>query len=185
MPGRSSAANPPKRIMFVCSGNICRSPLAHAVFQDLVDRAGVSDRYIIESSGTSAYHAGDQADPRMRQTAHRHGVALDHRARQLMQQDLEEYDMILVMDRSNYTSVRSLTAFQSLASGKRYLEKVRMFRDFDPAVTSGGGAAEVPDPYYGDMGDFEQVFEIVMRTSRNLLAELEGGNAASNVHENG
>ena len=171
--------------MFVCSGNISRSPLAHAVFADLVKRAGASDRYLIESSGTSAYHEGDQADPRMRQTANRHGFPLDHRARQLIQQDLEEYDMILVMDRSNYAEVRSLASFQSLASGKHYLEKVRMFRDFDPAIASGGRAADVPDPYYGDTGDFERVFEIVIRTSRNLLAVLEVGDAGSDVQENG
>ena len=121
----------------------------------------------------------------MRQTAHRHRIALDHRARQLIQQDLEEYDLILVMDRSNYASVRSLGSFQSLASGKHYLEKVRMFRDFDPEVGKGEPAAEVPDPYYGDTEDFEHVFEIVLRTSGNLLAELEGGNAASSIHENG
>jgi len=171
--------------MFVCSGNICRSPLAHAVFADLVKHAGASDRYLIESSGTSAYHVGDQADLRMRQTANNHGIALDHRARQLIHQDLEEYDMILVMDRSNYAEVRSLASFQSLASGKHYLSKVRMYRDFDPSVRKGERWAEVPDPYYGDTGDFERVFEIVLRTSRNLLAVLERGDAGSDVQENG
>lgn len=151
----------------MCSGNICRSPLAHAVFQNLLQQNGGDERYFIESSGTTAYHVGDNADSRMRQTAARHGIRVDHRARQFTREDLTNYDLILVMDRDNYRTVRSL------AEGVLLAEKIHMFREFDPECRHNGVPCEVPDPYYGGVEAFEHVYSIVHRTSRNLLEVLE------------
>jgi protein-tyrosine phosphatase len=157
------SAAPAVRILFVCTGNICRSPLAHAVFESLLAERGLAHRYEVESAGTTAYHAGDNADPRMRKTAAGHGVHIDHLARQISRDDLEHYDMILAMDRENRDAVLRL------ARNGEGAKKVRLFREFDP---EGGPGHEVPDPYYGGSDGFERVFRIVDRTSRGLLASL-------------
>jgi protein-tyrosine phosphatase len=157
------------RVLFVCSGNICRSPLAHAVFQELLDRRGVAEHYEIESAGTSAYHVGDSADPRMRRTAHGHGIRIDHAARQVSRSDLDTYELILVMDQQNYDSI------MRMASNNVQRARVRLFREFDPKKGSG---MEVPDPYYGGAGGFEEVYSIVERTSARLLEVLEGARTA-------
>jgi protein-tyrosine phosphatase len=151
-----------KRVMFVCLGNICRSPLAHAVFQNLVDERGLGDSYAVESSGTCAYHAGEQADSRMRKTAAERGVSINHKSRQIFRFDLEDYDSIFAMDRNNFLEISSMT------SNKDLLRKVHMFRDFDPV-----GKGDVPDPYYGGQKGFENVFDIVSRTCSNILNLLE------------
>ena len=158
------------RLLFVCSGNICRSPLAHALFADLLKRRGLDARYEVESAGTSAYHVGDNADARMRRTALRHGLRIDHRARQLCRRDLEYYDLILVMDRQNHASVLSLTGDED---GVR---RTRMFREFDPQA---GGDLEVPDPYYGGEDGFELVYAIAERTVHGLLDSLESAAAGA------
>lgn len=150
-------------IMFVCMGNICRSPLAHAVFEKMVQDQGLGDRFHIESAGTINYHAGEPADPRMRATAAQHGVIVDHRANHLSPADLDTYDIILAMDRDNLSNIRALV------QQPEQLEKIRLFREFDP---EGGPNAEVPDPYYGGPAGFEQVYQMVERTSRALLDEL-------------
>ena len=151
------------RVMFVCTGNICRSPLAHAVFSQKARKAGLGNRFVIESSGTTAYHEGDQADPRMRKTARAHNVRIDHRARHFSVHDFENYDLILAMDRSNLASLRRM-ASNGEADGK-----LKLFRDFDPEASPN---AEVPDPYYGGPDGFEHVYEMVDRTCDSLLAEL-------------
>lgn len=159
-----------KRILFVCSGNICRSPLAHTLFENLVKERGLSALYEVESAGTTGYHVGDNADPRMRRTAAKHGVRIDHVARQLSRQDLAEYDMLLVMDRDNYRSV------DRMLGNRDEGDRLRYFRDFDPAASSHPARspeAEVPDPYYGGPEGFERVFQIVKRTSEGLLDHLE------------
>ena len=151
------------KIMFVCMGNICRSPLAHAVFEDMVRKANVAEHFEIESSGTISYHAGELPDARMRETASRHGVTMNHRARQLKKSDLDQFDIILAMDNENLANIRKL------AQNDTQLKKVQLFRDFDPESS---GNAEVPDPYYGGAEGFENVYKIVNRTAANLLAEL-------------
>ncbi len=150
----------PFRVMFVCLGNICRSPVAHAVFEDLVRQEGLDDRISVESSGTGAWHLGEPADSRMRRTARKHGVTIDHRARAFSPADFREYDLILAMDRQNYRDIMSRGSAEDR-------EKVRMFRDFDPA-----GSGDVPDPYYGGPEGFEDVYRIVERTARALLDEI-------------
>lgn len=158
------SGSPATRILFVCTGNICRSPLAHAAFESLLAERGLADRYEVESAGTTGYHAGDNADPRMRRTAAKHGLRFDHLARQITRSDIERYDLILAMDRENRDSV--LRLFRN-GDGAR---KVRLFREFDP---QGAPSDEVPDPYYGGPDGFERIYEIVERTSEGLLAQLE------------
>lgn len=153
-----------KRVMFVCLGNICRSPLAHAVFKQIVEERGLSDLYEVQSSGTCAFHVGERSDSRMRQTAREHGVIINHRARQIFRCDLEDFDYIFAMDHNNYNNIRRLTA------NKELLSHVHMFRDYDIE-----GSGDVPDPYYGGQAGFEKVFAIVKRTCMNILDKMETG----------
>ncbi|MBN2652277.1 MAG: low molecular weight phosphotyrosine protein phosphatase [Spirochaetales bacterium] len=151
------------KVMFVCLGNICRSPLAHAIFQRDVDVAGLSDVIHVESSGTGSWHIGHLPDARMRKEAASHGVEMDHRARQFEASDLSEYDLIFAMDRDNKANILYLDRNGENA------HKVALFRDYDPQAELG---AEVPDPYYGGARGFAQVYEIVERTSAQLLDHI-------------
>ena len=160
-----STDTPLTRIMFVCMGNICRSPLAEGVFRHVAKERGVYDHYDIASSGTGAWHVGEKPDRRMRETAKRHGVSLDgQRAQQFEFGDFEYYDLILAMDGNNESGIRSMDP------GGRYAEKVHLFRSYDPNP----GDMQVPDPYYGGTKGFENVYQMVDRTVRTLLDELEG-----------
>ena len=152
------------KILFVCTGNICRSPLAQAVFEKLVLERGLADHYQVESAGTTAYHVGDDADSRMRRTAAEHGVPFNHHSNQISRRDLDAYDLIAVMDRDNLAAVLRLAGSRDAAG------KTRLFREFDP---QGHPDAQVPDPYYGGPDGFEEVFRIVERTGRALLDRLE------------
>ena len=149
-------------MMFVCLGNICRSPLAHAVFQKMIDDRGLSDSYFVESSGTCAYHVGEQADSRMRETAKKRGLDFSHKSRQIFRFTLEEYDYIFAMDKNNYLGVRRLTA------NKELLERIHMFREFDPE-----GNGDVPDPYYGGQKGFDDIYDMVERTCNEIIIFLE------------
>ncbi|MFT5144047.1 MAG: protein-tyrosine phosphatase [Thalassolituus oleivorans] len=149
--------------MFVCLGNICRSPLAEGVFAAKVAQSGLSDAFEIASSGTGNWHVGDPPDARMLKTAAAHRVHLTSRGRQCGAPDLEHFDHILVMDRSNLHDVLSLDQDDT------YGQKVKLFREFDPDP----GDHQVPDPYYGGKGGFEQVYGIVDRTAQALLGGLK------------
>ncbi len=149
------------RIMFICTGNICRSPLAHAVLEHMVKEEGLEDKIEIESSGTGAWHVGEQPDSRMRRTAFAHGVTLNHLSRQLIRKNLMNYNLLLAMDHHN------LRDTHALCRSDEEREKVKMFRDFDPEK---GG--DVPDPWYGGLDGFEDVWEIVSRTCASLLKTL-------------
>ncbi|MFQ5568565.1 MAG: low molecular weight protein-tyrosine-phosphatase [Rhodothermales bacterium] len=149
--------------MFVCLGNICRSPLAHGVFRDLVSKAALTHRFEIASSGTGAWHVGESPDARMQQTARHHGISLgDLRAQQFQPADLDAFDHIFVMDKHNLHDVLYLDR------DDRHGHKVRLFREFDPEP----GDYQVPDPYYGGPQGFDHVFAIVERTARHLLHQL-------------
>lgn len=150
-------------IMFVCLGNICRSPLAEGVFRGLVEEVGLEDRFTIASTGTGSWHVGEAADQRMQRTAAKYHVSLDtHRARQFTREDLREYDHIFVMDKDNLRDVLHLDDEDA------YGNKVRLFREFDPEP----GDYQVPDPYYGGARGFDNVYEIVERTARTILHRL-------------
>lgn len=155
---------PLTRVMFVCMGNICRSPLAEGVFRHVANEMGIFDHYEVASSGTGAWHVGQKPDRRMRETATRHGVSLDEqRAQQFEFGDLSYYDVILAMDSDNLHNIKHLDQHD------KYTEKIKLFRSFDPEP----GDLQVPDPYYGGDQGFETVYQIVERTVKELIAELE------------
>ncbi|MEL6445256.1 MAG: low molecular weight protein-tyrosine-phosphatase [Bacteroidota bacterium] len=153
----------PIRVLFVCLGNICRSPLAEGVFRHHVDRAGLTDRFEIDSAGTGRWHVGEPPDPRMRGTARDRGLSIDdQRARQAQGTDLRYYDHIFTMDRSNLHDV----LFLDPQGANSY--RVRLFREFDPDPED----YQVPDPYSGQQEGFDLVFNIVDRTSAVILSKL-------------
>lgn len=150
--------------MFVCMGNICRSPAAHAVAEQRIAERGLETRLTVDSSGTIAYHEGEPADSRMSAELAKHGIKNGHRSQQFRANDFDEFDLILAMDRRNYQDI------QALARDRADMAKLSMFRDFDPA-----GPGEVPDPYYGGREGFTRVYEMVERTVGELLSRFETG----------
>lgn len=160
---RSITSKDPFKIVFVCLGNICRSPTAEGVFQHLVNERGLERFFYVDSAGTSAYHIGERANSKSRKTAEKHGMKLKSRARRFETRDLEEFDLILAMDTENLHNIVALD------KGDQFSDKIKMMRDFDPNP----GDGNVPDPYYGGMDGFEMVFEVVLRSCENLLDELE------------
>jgi protein-tyrosine phosphatase len=145
-------------------GNICRSPLAEGVFRHQVKQAGLSDRFEIDSAGTSSYHIGDPPDHRTTTVARARGIELTGRARQIKALDLRDFDYVLVMDEQNMARV------QQLAKSSKPTAEVRMLRDFDDKA--GDDERDVPDPYYGGAGGFEHVHDIVERSCGRLLAHI-------------
>jgi len=156
--------NEPLKIVFVCLGNICRSPTAEGVFQHIVNKKGSSSLFEIDSAGTAAYHEGEAANSKSRQVAKLYGVDLLSRARKVHPDDFEYYDLLLAMDRSNYQDLlRDRAAVQ-------YAHKIHLFRIFDPEAHD--KHPEVPDPYYGGLQGFDDVFQMVQRTSEKLYEFL-------------
>jgi protein-tyrosine phosphatase len=153
------------RILFVCMGNICRSPTAEGVMRGLLHDAGLEDAVEIESAGTGGWHAGEPPDARATEAAGRRGIVLEGAARQVTRTDFETSDLLVAMDREN---LRELLA---LAPDEEAAEKVRLLREFDPA-SADAGDLDVPDPYYGGERGFERVLELVDAACRGLLAEL-------------
>lgn len=150
-------------VMFVCMGNICRSPTAHGVFRHLVHRAGLTDRIQISSSGTHAYHVGHPPDHRSMEAARRRGIDIsDLRAQQIRADDFEQYDYILVMDHANHELIMQ-------ACPETMQHKVRYFLEFAPQYK----VIEVPDPYYGSGNGFERVLDMVEDASKGLLYTLK------------
>ncbi len=151
-------------VLFVCLGNICRSPLAEGVFRHLVEERGLADRFDIDSAGTGAWHGGERPDGRAAAVAERHGVSMDSRARQVEAEDLQRFDHILAMDRSN---LRELQKMMGLSGAEVALH---LLREYDPEEDGD----EVPDPYYGGAGGFEQVYAMVYRSCEALLEDING-----------
>ena len=151
----------PRRLLFVCSGNICRSPLAEALFRDFALAAGLGDRFELDSAGTEDFHEGARADPRTRRVGERHGVTVDSIARPVRASDFRNFDLILAMDRGHLRELRS-------RAPQAEREKIRLMRSFDEP----GSDADVPDPYYGGEDGFEEVFRLLSTCCRNLLAAL-------------
>jgi protein-tyrosine phosphatase len=157
----------PVRLLFVCLGNICRSPTAEGVMRHVVAEAGMQDRIELDSAGTGSWHLGSPPDERAGAAARGRGVTLAGEARQVRESDFEDFDLILAMDRANR---RDLEAF----AGGRGGAPIRLLREFDPA-SADSGDLDVPDPYYGGDGGFEQVFDIVEAACRGLLGEIRAG----------
>ena len=150
-----------KSILFVCMGNICRSPTAEGVFLHLLEQAGLADEFDIDSAGTHAYHINEPPDRRAQAAAARRGFTMSHlRARRVEAEDFERFDHIVAMDRDN------VAALQDLADEQHY-GKIHLFLDF-----SSGNEEEVPDPYYGGAAGFERVLDLIEDASRGLLETL-------------
>lgn len=151
------------RVLFVCLGNICRSPLAEGVFREAVGHKNLDHHFQIDSAGTGAWHVGEAPDRRMQQTARRNGVSLaDQRARQFQVDDLRSFEHIFAMDRSNLNDILFLDGTGEFG------HKVRLFREIDPEP----GDYQVPDPYYGSGDGFQDVFNIVKRTVDEMLSRM-------------
>lgn len=151
------------RVLFVCLGNICRSPMAEGLFLDQVQKQGLEDQIEVDSCGTGGWHVGERADRRMQATAARHGVALPSRARKVRMSDFSEFDYILAMDDSNLHDLQSLE--RQAASSSAQLFKMRHFDEEAPE-------ADVPDPYYGGDRGFEEVYQMLVRSSQALLDHI-------------
>jgi protein-tyrosine phosphatase len=148
------------RVLFVCLGNICRSPLAQGVFEDVLRSEGLEDEVFVDSAGTGSWHVGSLPDHRAQRSASARGLDLStQRARQISPDDCEEFDYVLTMDEQNYRTVASLCRGSAV---------VRPFLDFAPHSPQ----REVPDPYGGGPNAFERVLDLVEEASVGLLDDI-------------
>ncbi len=160
------------KILFLCLGNICRSPMAEGAFTHHVNREGLSSHFVIDSCGTGGHHAGDPPDSRMISTAAKRGIDISHlRARQLKPDDFLTFDMILAMDSSNHDDALRVLKRLKPQSGAKVADLVLM-RRFESGHVEGKAIKDVPDPWYGDMKGFEEVCELLIDCSANLLAAI-------------
>jgi protein-tyrosine phosphatase len=147
------------RVLFVCLGNICRSPMAEGVFQHMVNEAGLSGEILVDSAGTGGWHVGERAHGGTRKVLAAHGIHYDGRARQLSLSDIRNFDYVLAMDHDNLATLRSKSRGDEGA-------EIGLFMDYAPDA----GTSEVPDPYYN--GRFEYVYDLVQQASAGLLAHI-------------
>ena len=153
------------RVLFVCMGNICRSPTAEGVLRHLVREAGLEDRVTIDSAGTGDWHVGNPPDERSTACARRRGITLEGAARQVRPRDFDDFDLLLCADASNVAALRGL------APDDAARRKVRRLREYDPEAVASGDL-DVPDPYYGGPDGFDDVLDAIDRACRGLLAEM-------------
>jgi protein-tyrosine phosphatase len=156
-------SEPSVSVLFVCLGNICRSPLAEGVFRTLVEKEGLADRFVIDSAGTSGWHDAEPPDPRATAVARRHGVELAGTSRKVKGADLRRFHHIIAMDAENVRELRKLAARAAPDAD------IRLLREYDSRAD---GDRDVPDPYFGGEAGFENVHDIVERSCRALLADL-------------
>ncbi|KQV20465.1 protein tyrosine phosphatase [Rhizobium sp. Root1203] len=143
-------------ILFVCMGNICRSPLADGIFSQLVAEVGIADRFTIDSAGTGGWHQGDQPDRRSIATARHHGIDISrHRARRIRTEDFIDFDLILAMDRANIAELRNIAP---------QADNISLFGEL-----ALGTGEDIPDPYYGGIDGFELVYAKLFTGCRKLL----------------
>lgn len=153
------------KILFVCLGNICRSPLAEAIFKRQIDDRKLGHKYQADSCGTSGLHVGEKPDARTIRNARHHGLEIEHLGRQISATDLNSFDLILTMDRSNHQFVLDLA--RPVFGPK---PEIKMIRSFDPEAL---GAQDVPDPWYGKEEGFEEIYQILWRSCNSLIDNLE------------
>lgn len=148
----------PHSLLFVCLGNICRSPLAEGIFLHLAEKRGVRDRFIVDSAGTGGWHTGSSPDPRAIEVAERFGIKLPSIARQITPEDLVQFEMLIAMDAANRAHLVDMGA-----------RNVRLMREFQKGATS---TLEVPDPYYGEGDGFVKVYEMLVESCEGLIEHL-------------
>ncbi len=151
-----------KKILFVCLGNICRSPMAETIMKDLVEKAGLTDQFYIDSAGIIGYHAGESADPRMRSFAFQKGYHITSISRPVKEDDFREFDMIIGMDEKNMEDLREKAPYDSTA-------ELHQMTEF---CTSHPDDFYVPDPYYGGAAGFTHVIELLEDACAGLLAAI-------------
>lgn len=150
------------RVLFVCMGNICRSPTAEGVFSRLIQEQGIAGRIEVDSAGTHAYHIGEPPDRRAQVSAMKRGIDLSaQRARRIEKTDFERFDYVLAMDEENYDRLAALCP-------EAHQAKLKLLMDYAPALKQ----TEVPDPYYGGDNGFERVLDMVEHAAQGLLADI-------------
>jgi protein-tyrosine phosphatase len=158
----------PFRVLFVCLGNICRSPTAEGTMRELVREAGLEQEIELDSAGTGSWHAGSAPDERATAAAARRGIALEGAARRVSAGDFDDFDLILAMDLSNLDELRRMAPSRDVRA------KVALLREFDQASAETGDL-DVPDPYYGEGDGFERVLDHVQAACAGLLARIRAG----------
>ena len=151
-------------VLFVCLGNICRSPAAEAIFVDLIDKKKLNNGFIVDSAGTGSWHVGKKADSRMRIAADRRDLKILSRARQLNKKDFENFNYILAMDNSNFKNIIDLKMRQS-SSDFALIKKIQDFRSYFKEE-------EVPDPYFGGDEGFDHVLDILEDSVSGFLESI-------------
>jgi len=154
----------PHRILFVCLGNICRSPMAEGVFRRVVEEEGLKDRFEIDSAGLGDWHIGQAPDHRAQKAANSRGIDISGQcARQVVDEDFDRFDLLLVMDRSNFAELKARAPAYARA-------KIRPFLDFAPHA----GTKDVPDPFFGGAEGFDHALDLIEAAAHGLLASLVG-----------
>jgi|LSQX01.2.fsa_nt_gb protein-tyrosine phosphatase len=159
----STLKNKKTRLLFVCLGNICRSPAAEGIMQTLVNKNGLHDIIEVDSAGTSGWHEGDLPDERMRAHGERRGYDISSLARKFRKSDFDNFDYIIVMDDNNYNNVKSL------ASNKLQEDKIKKMTDF---LIQYKNHDEIPDPYYGGATGFELVLDLLEDACEGLMHKI-------------
>jgi protein-tyrosine phosphatase len=153
-------------VVFVCTGNICRSPTAEGVARSMIAASGLSDRIVVDSAGTHGYHVGEPPDLRTQEAAARRGYDLSGlRARKFLREDFQRFDLVVAMDRDNHAVLSSLAEPTAGTKLRMMMQYARRFKETD-----------VPDPYYGGHGGFERVLDMIEDAVQGLLDSLRGGN---------